>query len=169
MTASRPARGALTWSVLLGTGLLASACQPTSARPYFPPVTGAAQAEVRLEPKNATAALADVLSSDSLPVARVEVRDGYLETDWFQASSKRVAHGRRLGLDVVQIRAWVDPTRAGYSRLTVETVYRPLADASLSPRELDRQVPPDHPVGKRVTEIVTELSKLYAPDAPPAN
>ena len=144
--------------------LLALACQPVTARPYFPPVTGAAQAEIRLEPKNATAALADVLQSDSLPVTKVVPRDGYLETDWFQVGSKKVARGRRLGVDVVQIRAWVDPTRSGYSRLTVETVYRPLADASLSSRDLDRQVPPDHPVGKRVTEIVTELAKLYSPE-----
>jgi hypothetical protein len=55
----------------------------------------------------------------------------------------------------------VDFTRQGHSKLTVETVYRPLADASLSQRELDRQVPPDHPTGKRVAEIVTELTKLY--------
>ena len=152
---------------LLGMILLASACQPATTRPYFPPVTGAAQAEVRLEPRNATAALADVLRSDSLPVTRVVVRDGYLETDWFLVGSRQVARGRRLGLGVVQIRAWVDPTRKGYSRLTVETVYRPVADASLSPRELDHQVPPDHPVGKRVTEIVTELAKLYAPETAP--
>lgn len=144
--------------------LLALACQPVTARPYYPPVTGAAQAEIRLEPRNATAALAEVLQSDSLPVARVVVRDGYLETAWFRAESKQVVRGRRLGPDVVQIRAWVDPTRSGYSRLTVETVYRPLADASLSPRDLDRQVPADHPVGKRVTEIVTELAKLYSPE-----
>jgi hypothetical protein len=147
--------------------LLALACQPVTARPYFPPVTGAVQVEIRLEPKNATAALADVLEADSLPVVKVVVRDGYLETDWFRVPSKQVARERRLGPDVVQIRAWIDPTRSGYSRLTVETVYRPLADASLSPRDLDRQVPPDHPVGKRVTEIVTELEKLYSPETAP--
>jgi hypothetical protein len=153
---------------LLGMTLMASACQPMTARPYFPPVTGAPQAEIRLDPKNATAALADVLRSDSLPVTTVVVRDGYLETAWFQVGSREVARGRRLGLDIVQIRAWVDPTRLGYSRLTVETVYRPLADASLSPRDLDRQVPPDHPVAKRVAEIMTELVKLYSPEGAPA-
>ena len=169
MAAKHNPSGAIRRGFLLGMSLLASACQPTTARPYFPPVTGAAQAEIKLEPKTAAAALADVLSSDSLPLSKVEVGDGYLETDWFRATTRRVAHGRRLGADVVQIRAWVDPTRSGYSRLTVETVYRPLADASLSPRDLDRQVPPDHPVGKRVTEIVTELAKLYAPETAPAN
>jgi hypothetical protein len=150
-------------------GLIAAslACRPTTARPFFPPVTGAAQAELGIEQKSATEALADVLRSDSLPVTRVVPQDGYIETEWFDARTKRVWHGRRLGQDVVQIRAWVDPTRTGFSKLTVETVYRPLADASLSPRDLDRQVPEENPVGKRVTEIVTELAKLYSPEPRP--
>jgi hypothetical protein len=148
--------------LLLALTLAASACSPATTRPYYPPLTGAAQAEVELEVKGATGALADVLRSDSLPVTRVEVRDGFIETAWFDAKTKQPTTARRLGPDVVQVRAWVDPTRSGYSRMTVETVYRPLADPSLSPRDLDRQVPTDHPVGKRMEEIVTELAKLYA-------
>ncbi|HTS87580.1 MAG TPA: hypothetical protein VMG41_03745 [Gemmatimonadales bacterium] len=140
-------------------------CKPTTARPYFPPVTGAAQAEIQLPPRSATSALADVLKSDSLPVTKVEPRDGYVETAWFDAVTRKPADRRILGPDVVRVRAWVDGTRPGYSRLTVETVYRPLADPSLAPRELDRQVPADHPVGKRMEQIVTELVKLYAPDS----
>ncbi len=146
----------------LAMTVAALACSPATTRPYYPPVTGAAQAEVELEVKSATGALADVLKSDSLPVTRVEVRDGFIETAWFDARTKQPTHARRLGPEVVQVRAWVDPTRSGYSRLTVETIYRPLADPSRSPRDLDRQVPADHPVGKRMEEIVTELAKLYA-------
>ncbi len=148
--------------------LLLAACSPFTTRPYFPPVTGAAQAEIELELEDATETLAAVLRSDSLPITRVELRDGYIETAWFDASTKAPTGSRRLGPNVVQIRAWVDPSRQGYSVLTVETVYRPLADPSLSPRDLDRQVPPDHVVGKRVTEIVTELARLYSSEAPPA-
>lgn len=148
--------------------LLLAACSPFTTRPYFPPVTGAAQAEIELDLEDATETLAAVLRSDSLPVTRVELRDGYIETAWFDASTKTPTGSRRLGPDVVQIRAWVDPSRQGYSVLTVETVYRPLADPSLSPRDLDRQVPPDHVVGKRVTEIVTELARLYSSEAPAA-
>jgi hypothetical protein len=160
----------MTQRCLLLAGLLAVAsCKPVTARPYYPPVTGAPQAEIELEQKNATAELAEVLRSDSLPVTKVEIRDGYIETAWFDAASRKRTSNRRLGLGVVQIRAWVDPTRTGHSKMTVETVYRPLADQSLSARELDRQVPEDHPVGKRVMEIVTELVKLYSREpAPPA-
>lgn len=150
-------RGELPLLIALAIG----GCKATTTRPYFPPVTGAAQAEIELEVKNATSALADVLRSDSLPVTRVAPIDGYIETAWFNAGTKRPTHERRLGPGVVQVRAWVDPTRTGHSRLTVETIYRPLADPSLSPRELDRQVPPDHEIGRRMEEIVVELAKLY--------
>lgn len=155
---------AMKWvpQTVLALFAIALACKPATTRPFFPPLTGAAQAEIELEPRNATAALADVLRSDSLPLARVETRDGYLETAWFSAVTRRPTGARRLGPNVVQVRAWIDPTRHGYSRLTVETVYRPLADPSLTPRDLDQQVPVDHPIGKRMTEIVTELARLYA-------
>lgn len=142
-------------------GLILGGCKPTTARPFFPPVTGATQVEIELEMKNATGALADVLRSDSLPLTRVVPIDGYIETAWFDVRTKRPTHARRLGPNIVQVRAWVDPAQQGHSRLTVETIYRPLADPSLSDRELERQVPPDHVIGKRMTEIVTELVKLY--------
>ncbi len=138
------------------------ACRPTTPRPYFAPVTGAPSGEIELDPIPATDAIADVLKSDSFPVTKVERRDGYVETAWFDAGTKQPVSGRILGPDIVQIRAWVNPAKLHTSRVTIETTYRPLADPSLSPRELDRQVPPDHPVGKRVVEIVTELAKLYA-------
>jgi len=137
-------------------------CKATTTRPYFPPVTGAPQTEIELSVRQATEALADVLKGDSLPVTRVEPRDGLVETAWFSVHDKRVSHGRHLGSDVVQVRAWVDPSRPGHSRVVIETVFRPLADPSLSPRSLDRQVPPDHPIGKRMSEIITELAKLYS-------
>jgi hypothetical protein len=43
----------------------------------------------------------------------------------------------------------------------VETLYRPLADPSLPERELDRQVPRGHPVGKKVEELLEGLLKRY--------
>jgi len=150
-------------SAVFIVGLLALGCRPYSPRPSFPPVTGAPMGEINLEVAAATEALADVFRSDSLPLRRVELRDGYLETDWFDVGSKQPTRTRRLGPAVVQIRAWVDPSKPGSSRMTVETVFRPLADPSLPARDLDRQVPRDHPTAKRVAEVVEELVKLYAP------
>ena len=50
--------------------------------------------------------------------------------------------------------------------MTVETVYRPLADPSLPERELDRQVPRDHPVAVKVRTALQEMVKKYG--GPPA-
>jgi hypothetical protein len=144
--------------------VLGIGCKATTTRPYFPPVTGAPQTEIELNVREATQALADVLRGDSLPVRRVVPRDGLIETEWFKAENKQATGvgTRHLGPDVVQVRAWVDPSRPGHSRIVIETVFRPLADPSLSDRDRERQVPPDHPIGKRMTEIITELAKLYS-------
>lgn len=142
---------------------LVPGCKPYSPRPFYPPVVGAPMGEINLPVRAATEALADVLRADSLPLRQVELSDGYLETEWFDAASKRPTGARRLGPEVVQVRAWVDPAKPGSSRMTVETVYRPLADPSLPARDLDRQAPADHPTAKRVAEIVEQLVKLYAP------
>ena len=137
-------------------------CKPNTVRPYFPPVTGAPQTEIELKVLDATEALADVLRGDSIPVTRVSTRDGFVESAWFTADTRQPTGARKLGPDVVQVRAWIDPSRPGYSRIVIETVYRPLADPSLSARDLDRQVAPDHPIGKRMNEIITQLAKLYS-------
>lgn len=153
--------------IVLGSVLLAG-CKATTTRPYFPPVTGAPTTEIELNVKEATQALADVLKGDSLPVTHVTPRDGMIETAWFEAGTRQPTHARRLGDRVVQVRAWIDPTRPGHSRIILETVYRPLADPSQSERDLDRQVGPDHPIGKRMTEVLTELARLYSSEPEPA-
>lgn len=166
MAGKEPMTQAPRFAALLA--LLVAACSPATNRPYFGPVTGAEMAELELDMRDATETLAAVLRSDSLPIEKVMLRDGYLESAWFDAGSRQPTTRRPLGPDVVQVRAWVGPSRQGHSLIVVETVYRPLADPSRSPRDLDLQVPPDHPVGKRVAEIVRELARLYTREAPAA-
>jgi hypothetical protein len=62
---------------------------------------------------------------------------------------------------VVRIRAWADPARPGSSQLTVETLYRPVADPSLSDRELERVVAHDHPVAVKVEAALKQLVDRY--------
>jgi len=145
---------------------LSSGCKPNTPRPPFPPITGAPFAELNLPVPQATGIVANALRQDSLPVTLVSPRDGLIETPWFDATTLAPTSTRILGPNVVRIRAWLDPTKPGSSRLTLETVYRPLADPSLPERELDRQVPPDHPVGKRTGDLVTSLAKLYGEVSP---
>jgi hypothetical protein len=148
------------------------ACQPVTSRPAYQPVPQAASTEVRLPAREATRLLAEALRQDSIPASRVFLRDAWLETSWFDpANGERIRH-RPIGRNVVLVRAWADPTQPGSSKITVETVYRPAADPSLPERELDLQVPRDHPVAIKVRSALQGLVKQYggppAQVAPPA-
>ena len=152
---------------LITVGFGAAACQPNTTRPSFTPLPEAAGTEIRLSIPEATRHLAEALRADSIPPRKVQLRDGYIETAWFEAGSGRVVPGRRaVGPGVVRVRAWADPARPGSSQLTVETLYRPLLDPSLPDRELEREVARDHPVAVKVEAVLRELVKRFggAPD-----
>ena len=146
----------------------AGACQPATTRPPFPPLPEAAASEIRLPVPMATRRLAEALKADSIPTQKVRLRDGYIETPWFDARSGRPTGQRRaIGPGVVRIRAWADPARPGSSRLTVETLYRPRVDPSLPYRELERQVGRNHPVAKKVDAAMVRLVQRFGGPPPP--
>jgi hypothetical protein len=155
------AAGAL---ALVVPGLLA--CQPGTTRPSFTPLPEAEAVEVRLSREEATRRLAERMESDSIPAARVDLRDGFIESRWFDPATGAPSTRRPIGTGIVRVRAWSDPGRPGFSILTVETVYRPLADPSLPERELEREVPGDHPVAAKVRVALQEMVKKYG--GPPA-
>lgn len=145
---------------------LLAACQPDTTRPAITPYPEAAAVEIRLRPQEATRHLVEALQTDSLPPARVRMRDGYLETKWLDSATGRPTKRRPLGTGVVRLRGWADPGRPGFTVLTVETLYRPLADPSLPERELERQVPRTHPAAVKVEQILQAMLKRYG--GPPA-
>jgi hypothetical protein len=155
------------WTVALA---LLAACKPDTTRPAITPYPEAAGIELRLRPQEATRRLAEALQSDSLPPARVQLRDGYLETRWLDSATGRPTGRRPLGTDVIRLRGWADPSRPGFSILTVETLYRPLADPSLPERELERPVPRTHPTAVKVEQVLEAMQKRYGapPTAAPA-
>jgi len=138
-----------------------TACQASTTRPTFGPLRGAATVVLEVDVPRATTLLADALKTDTLPVTAAYPRDGFLETPWFDSATGRPTRKRPLGGAVVRLRAWVDPEKPGFSRLTVETLYRDIADPSLPERELDRELPPDHPVAKRVRAALDSLRVRY--------
>jgi hypothetical protein len=149
-----------TWRVTLLA--LSAACFPYTSRPSLDPLLGTPSAEVRLAAAAATERLAEVLRADSIPVTRVEPRDGYLQTPWFDATTGAPAGRSSLGPQVVRVRGWVDPGRYGHSELRVEVAYRVLRDPSVPGRELERQVPPDHPVRLKVQAALDSLAQRFA-------
>ena len=147
--------------------LAIAACQPATNRPSIVPRPEAAGQEIRLPVREATRRLAEALRADTIPIRRIEVRDGYMETPWFDARTGRPTNRRPIGTDVVRVRAWADPARPGNSLLTVETVYQPLMDPSLPDRELEQAVPLDHRVAKKVAGVLTRMAQRYGAPPPP--
>jgi hypothetical protein len=144
---------------LLLPGLLA--CQPSTTRPSFTPLPEAEVVEVRLLPLEATKQLAAALEADSIPARRVDLRDGFIESHWFDSSTGRPSTHRPIGTRVVRVRAWADPGRPGFTLLSAETVFRPVADPSLPPRELEHEVPRNHPVAIKIRTALQGLVKRY--------
>jgi hypothetical protein len=143
---------------MLGLG---TACQLATARPPFEPLPEARHVDVALPRREATERLAEALREDSIPLARVEPRDGYLESPWFEVETGTPVPGGRLGADVVRVRGWVEPARVRQSELRVEAVFRRIRDPSMPERELERPVPPDHPVLARVDSSLARLVGRY--------
>ena len=154
-------RGSSIWLAVALAG-----CQPNTGRPVFNPLPESAGIEVRLSPRDATRHLADALRARSVPVSKVLPRDGYLESGWFDAKTGK-PRKNPMGTGTVRVRAWADPARPGSSQLAVETAYRPLADPSLPQRELEREVPANHPVAVKVDSILQELVKRFGGPPPP--
>lgn len=138
--------------------LLLLACHPNTTRPGFLPRPGAIQADLLVGPAEAIGLLADALRRDSFPVTLVSSRDAYLETAWFDTATYRSVGGQHFGPRYVRVRAWADPGPPRQSHLTVEAVYRPLADPSEPERELERDLPADHAVAKRVRTVVDTIT-----------
>lgn len=145
---------ALALALLLG-------CQPYTTRPSFGPLPSAEAGVVDLEVGKATSMLAEQLISDSIPVSRVEPKDGYLETPWFNAATGQETTERVLGDSIVRVRAWVNAYGKERGSIRVETAVRPLANPSLPPRELDRQAPPDNLAAVRVARVLADMVRRY--------
>lgn len=144
------------------------ACRPDTTRPAITPYPEAAGVEIRLRQPEAIRRLAEALQAEALTPARVQLRDGYLETGWLDSATGRPTTRRPLGTDVVRLRGWVDPGRPGHSVLTVETLYRPFADPSLPERELERQVPRTHPTAVKVERVLAAMLERHGGPKPPA-
>ena len=145
---------------LLMLALLAG-CYPATTRPDMVPVPDATRIEVELFVPQATRAMALELDTDSVPVRRTEPDDGWLESDWIDVTTMQPTRRRPVGMDVVKVRAFVEPGRPNHSVIYVETVYRPVVDPARPTRELEVQVPVGHPVGMRVARAIERLMAAH--------
>lgn len=144
---------------LLVTGL--QACAATTSRPYYQPLPTAAVAEIELGIPEATRALAEAMAKDSITLSIIREKDGYIDSGWLDAGTLEHTGERPMGAGVVRVRAWVNPAKQFWSELSVEAAFRPMADPSRPERELDRPLPEEHPLQKRLSGVIQKLIVKY--------
>jgi len=141
--------------------LLLAACTPVTTRPDFKPDPRALVVVLNARPERVTLELETLLPAESLEVERVNLRDGYVESSWYDPTRRRSYHHERDVADLpatVKIRCWADPWVPGQTRLTVEPVYRPRVDPSRPERDLEVIAPPEH-AGYKVAQDLIEKAK----------
>jgi len=137
------------------------ACRATTARPYFTPLPSASVAEIELGIPAATRVLSETMAKDSIALQTIKENDGFIDSGWLDAKTLEHTGARPLGTDVVRVRAWVNPSKLGWSELVVEGTYRPMEDPSRPERELDTALPEDHPLQRRLAGVIRTLIEKY--------
>jgi hypothetical protein len=141
--------------------LLVASCRATTSRPTYVPLPTAAVAQVELEVPQATRALAETMAKDSIALSRIREQDGFIDSGWLDAKTLEHTSARPLGRDVVRVRAWINPDKQYWSQLVVEGTWRPMDDPSRPERELDAPLPEDHPLQKRLGDVIRQMIEKY--------
>ena len=149
-------------SALRTVVLLLAACTPVTTRPDFRPDPRALVVILNARPDRVTLGIDSLVPAESLEVAHYNVRDGYVETAWFDTRARRTRHHDRDISDptaTVKIRFWADPWVPGQTRLTVEPVYRPRIDPSRTERDLEVIVAKQDDEGYKLAQQFVEKLK----------
>src|SRR5881275_3318544 len=144
--------------------LLVAACTPVTTRPDFKPDPRALVVVLNARPERVAVALDSLVPAESLEVARSNVRDGYVETAWYDTEARRTRHHERdiaSFTRTVKIRFWADPWVPGQTRLTIEPVYRPRVDPSRTERDLEVIATPEHGGYKVAQELIEKLKQKF--------
>lgn len=139
------------------------ACTAVSTRPHFGPLPGAVVDTLGAGPGTVIGALAAELETLGLRVRAVSRAEGYLETAWFDPTTRGSVgqEHRRVGR-VVRMRAYADSVPPARSELVIETVLRRTADPSARGREEEIIAPPGHP-GDSLTQLVLDSLRKRFP------
>lgn len=114
-------------------------------------------------PGTVIGALASELETLGVRVRAASPAEGYLETAWFDPTTRRpVGQEHRRTGRVFRMRAYADSVPPARSELVIETVFRRSADPSATGREDEIIAPPGHP-GDSVTQRVLDTLRKRFP------
>src|SRR4029077_9710434 len=120
--------------------VLLAACTPITTRPDFRPDPRALAIILDARPERVTTVLDSLVPAESLEVAHANVRDGYVETAWYDTQAHRTRHHEREITNLaatVQVRLWAPRWVPGKPGRPTEPVYRPRYDPSRPERDLE--------------------------------
>ena len=147
--------------------ILCGACGAGGVRPTFQPLPQAITDTVAGEPDAIVEQLADLIQDEGIELRWVRVREGYLETEWFDPVTGRTGGGRSLNTaGIVRLRFWTDIVAEHESVVVGEAVHRRVVDPSLPVRETEAHVSPEHPayvILQRVLESLASGSHGHEP------
>src|SRR5436305_1881219 len=95
--------------------LLLAACTPITTRPDFRPDPRALTVVLDARSERVTTVLDSLVAAESLEVARANVRDGYVETAWYDPQAHRPRHHAR---EITNLPATATTARGRRSRIT---------------------------------------------------
>lgn len=124
---------------------LCSACGAGGVRPTFRPFPQAIVDTVVGEPEEIVEHLSELLQAEGIELRWVRIREGYVETKWFDPVDGTTGGGRSLNTaGIVRLRFWTDIVMEHQSVVVGEAVRRRVVDPSLPVRETEVHVPEDH-------------------------
>lgn len=102
-----------------------------------------------------------------LTVARYAPAEGFLETRWFDITTRAVTRSPYSHLNqIVRLRFFADPDQ-GKTRLVAEAVQMIAWDPSLPERDLERMVPATHPARLFLDSLIAPFRPDTARGGPP--
>jgi hypothetical protein len=143
--------------LLLAAGLLA--CDPGTTRPALVPTPETFSNEMRAAPQRAAESLARALAAEGIPLARIESRDAWMDSGWFDARTGTAVRDGIVGPDIVRVRAWSDPGRPRYAGLFITVHQRLRWDPSVPAGDLESPAPKEHPVAQKAEAVLLSLGE----------
>lgn len=144
--------------------LALAACNPASSRPAFVPYPEDLSVLLVGPVAGITSEVGGWLEAQGIHTEWLSPEDGYVESTWYNTDSHQSTSGSGdVGAlqSTFKLRVWVDPDAPGKSKMTVEAVYRPALDPSLSERDLERSAPPGSGGAVLVQRLVDEMQKKF--------
>ena len=139
--------------------LVSMGCGAGGVRPTFSYFPQAIIDTVPGSPESAVEHLGELVTEEGLELRWTRIREGYVETEWFNPETGEVGGGGSLDTKgIMRIRFWADLVLEHQTQVVVEVVRRRIFDPSLPVRETEIGVPQDHPVYELVQRIMTNLT-----------